>query len=93
MEISHTEWNQMKDDIGEIKEAILPTKFNNNKGLIWVIDDHHRRLSELEKYRDDEIVRMRFQQDRDKRTQNLIKTFLAVVTILSLIYTFYKNKN
>ncbi len=92
MEISQNEWNEMKEDIGEIKNAILPSKFNNNKGLLWVIDDHHRRISELEKYRDDEITRLRFQQEKDKRYSNLIKTILAVVTILSILYTFYKNK-
>lgn len=92
MEISLDEFNELKNDVSEIKDALIGSKFSNNKGLLWVMEDHHRRLCELEKYRDDEIVRLKFQQDKDRRTQNLIKTFLAVITILSIVWTFYKSR-
>lgn len=92
MEISLEEFNSMKDDITEIKDALLGNKFTSSKGALWVIEDHHRRISELERYRDEEVIRIRYQQDKDKRTQNLIKTLLAVITIASIFWAWYKNK-
>lgn len=92
MEFNPTEFSQMKEDIAEIKGALLGNDFNNKKGFVWIMEDHNRRLNDLEKYRDEEIIRLRYQQEKDRKTQNLIKTLLGVITILSLLWAFYKNK-
>jgi exopolysaccharide biosynthesis predicted pyruvyltransferase EpsI len=92
MEISQKEWDDVKHDIAEIKIALIGGgEYNNGKGLLWVVEDHHRRISDLEEYRDQEIMRLKFQQERDKRNNNLLKTALVVITILSIFLTWYKN--
>ena len=50
-ELSHR-FEQVEEDVKEMKDALLGTKFNKNEGMVATVSNHEARLSSIEKRMD-----------------------------------------
>lgn len=50
------EFEELRADVKQIKEALLGSAFNQNKGFVYMLNEHEERLKKLE----DRWVRMQW---------------------------------
>ena len=72
---------QLKNDIGEIKQALLGNEFNNHKGVVYQVKDIDERVSKLENFEKELSVYL-------KQAKVLIVLFItALITLILKVFT------
>jgi len=70
-------------DVQEMKDFLLGSKFDNNKGIAYILEDHDKRLTELEEHK---IL--------TKSYTDLVKVVIGILTtgLIGLIIYFIEHK-
>lgn len=70
-------------DVQEMKDFLLGSKFDNNKGIAYILEDHDKRLTELEEHK---II--------TKSYTDLVKVVIGILMtgLIGLIIYFIEHK-
>lgn len=74
-----------------IENVILPTEYNNQRGILQVVGDLEAKVEELQKFKDNTEL---LQQQEDKRRERQFRTteiFLAALVLIQIGLEVYRT--
>lgn len=92
MEINFQEFSQMKEDIAEIKQALLGNEFNGKQGFIFRLMELEKSHDAMQLYVSQEKLRMEIREAREKRYIRLAQSAAAFITVCSFLWGFFMRK-
>ena len=74
-----------------IENVILPTEYNNNRGILQVVGELEAKVEGLQKFKDNTELLQQQEDKRRERKYRATEIFLAALVIIQIGLEVYKN--
>jgi hypothetical protein len=79
-------FNEMREDVSDIKIALLGNEFNNNQGFVHRVITSEAEIKLLKEYVQNEKIRSEAREAREKRMMRFAGFVLTLISILSIVW-------